>query len=158
MGRKNKKYSGPRYVKLPFALIEHPSYMALSLAARALYVELKHRFNGVNNGQIGLSCRDAGKIIKVSRNTAQRAFLELEYWGFIICRRQGTFGDRKASEYILTCEPYNNRPATMDWKESRPAMPKDWKPKNKLRPNESDSESHKKARTDYMEEQIVSGG
>lgn len=149
MGRKKKKTGFERFVKLPFYLLEHPSWRALTPVAKLVFIELKHRYNGVNNGQVALSCRDAGELLGCSRNTAQRALLELEYYGFIILRWRGTFGNRKASEYILTCEGYNNHPPTHEWKSSRP----DFKT---TRPKSSDLQSHQSTRNANMEQQIVS--
>jgi DNA-binding transcriptional MocR family regulator len=50
---------------------------------RALYVELKRRFNGSNNGAIYLSHRAAASALNVSRNTVGPYFQELELRGFI---------------------------------------------------------------------------
>ena len=50
---------------------------------RALYVELKRRFNGSNNGRIFLSHRDAAKALNVHRNTVGPWFEELQERGFI---------------------------------------------------------------------------
>lgn len=148
---KRKKYTGgERFVKLPFYMLEHPSWRAMTSIAKLIFIEMKHRYNGVNNGHIALSCRDAGEQLGCSRNTVQRALLELEYHGFIVLRWKGTFGNRKASEYILTCESYNNRPPTHNWKESRPTY------KN-ARPKLHDLQSPSSARNANMEQQIVSG-
>ena len=48
---------------------------------RALYVELKRRFNGSNNGAIYLSHRDAAVALNVHRNTVGPMFRELERRG-----------------------------------------------------------------------------
>jgi len=45
---------------------------------RALYIELKRRFTGSNNGRIILSHRDAARALNVSKNTIGRWFNELE--------------------------------------------------------------------------------
>lgn len=147
--KKNKRAKQPRYVGLPFVMLEHPNYQALSNTAVRVLIELRHRYNSYNNGSIGLSCRDAGTVAHCSRNTAQKAFNELEHYGFIICRRQGTFGNRKASEFILTCEPYNHQPATHEWKLSCPAYQKN------TRHSQDDLQSRQRARNAFMEEQIV---
>jgi len=121
-----KKKNGSRFVALPYFMMHHPTFRQLSPNAVRLFIELKMIFNGSNNGHIALSCRDAGERCGFTRNTAGKAFKELEYYGFIILRRVGHFGNRHASEYILTCEAWNNQPATNNWKTSRPKMPKDW--------------------------------
>lgn len=50
---------------------------------RVLYIELKRRFKGSNNGAIYLSHRDATMALNVHRNTAGAWFRELEKRGFI---------------------------------------------------------------------------
>ena len=50
---------------------------------RALYIELKRRFNGTNNGRIFLSHRDAAKALNVHRNTVGPYFDTLTERGFI---------------------------------------------------------------------------
>jgi DNA-binding transcriptional MocR family regulator len=67
------------------------------------------RYNGFNNGSIGLSVRDAAVALNVGRSTASRAFKELQDRGFIETVRKGHF-DRKArhaSEWRLTEHPCN---------------------------------------------------
>jgi hypothetical protein len=147
--KKYKRAKQPRYVGLPFVMLEHPNYQALSNTAARVFVELRHRYNGHNNGAIGLSCRDAGIVAHCSRNTAQKALNELEHYGFIIRRRVGTFGNRKASEFILTCEPYNQQPPAHDWKLSCPDFQKN------TRHSQSDLSSRQRARNDFMAEQMV---
>jgi DNA-binding transcriptional MocR family regulator len=75
---------------------------------RALYVELKRRFNGVNNGEIFLSHRDAAKALNVNRNTATAYFRELAERGFIAMTEAphlGVAGIGKASKWALQEEP-----------------------------------------------------
>jgi DNA-binding transcriptional regulator YhcF (GntR family) len=50
---------------------------------RALYIEIKRRFNGTNNGEIFLSYRDAARALNVHRNTVGSWFEELQERGFI---------------------------------------------------------------------------
>jgi DNA-binding transcriptional MocR family regulator len=71
---------------------------------RALYVELKRRFNGSNNGAIYLSHRDAAKALNVHRNTVGPMFRELELRGFIRMTRAphlGPCGIGEASVWAL---------------------------------------------------------
>jgi len=59
---------------------------------RALYIELRRRFNGSNNGQIFLSVRDAANALNVSKDTAHAAFAELVLRGFISQTEGGHLG------------------------------------------------------------------
>ena len=59
------------------------AWATLKPGPRALYVELKRRYNGSNNGEIILSHRDAARLLNVHRNTVGAWFEELERRGFI---------------------------------------------------------------------------
>jgi hypothetical protein len=149
MPRKKKPRGGDRFVKLPHYLLSHPSWCEMSAVAALLLIEVKRRYNGYNNGEIGLSCREAGVVAKCGKDRAQRALYELEYYGHILLKYSGTFGNRKASEYILTHQPVGNHPSTHDWKPSRPHF------KKYARHSLKDLKSILKDRRQHMEEQIV---
>lgn len=84
-GYKAKKRGGPggKFVALPEWLQASAAWATLPPGPRALYVELKRRFTGSNNGQIFLSHRDAAAALAVHRNTVGPWFRELETRGFI---------------------------------------------------------------------------
>lgn len=87
---KGRKRGGARHVQLLEAMQATEAWRTLKPGPRALYVELKRRFNGKNNGRIILSHRDAAKALNVHRNTVGVWFTELETRGFIYQTR-GTF-------------------------------------------------------------------
>ncbi|WP_322867340.1 hypothetical protein U5922_014825 [Aquicoccus sp. G2-2] len=82
---------------------------------RALYIELKRRFNGTNNGEIYLSHRDAAAALNVHRNSVGPWFRELEERGFIFMTQAphlGPSGIGQASVWGLAEEPTpDGRPA-----------------------------------------------
>src|SRR5262245_17528281 len=103
--RNRRRDKGERYVKLRFWLLDSPAWQSLPPAARALYIEMVKRYNGSNNGRIGMGVRDAAKLIGVSKDTALLAFRFLEDRGFIICTKRGAFSHKTcmdASEWRLT--------------------------------------------------------
>ncbi len=79
---KGKKGAG-LHVQLPEYLQATEAWATLKPGPRALYIELKRRFNGSNNGRIILSHREAAKALNVHRNTVGPWFAELEARGFI---------------------------------------------------------------------------
>jgi len=83
-------------------MFDSPAFRSLSSSSIIVYLLLVRRFNGYNNGEIALSCRDCAKYAKISRNTAQRAFFELQEKGFIKLEKQGLFTTKNASTYTLT--------------------------------------------------------
>ena len=119
-GKESKKQ---RFVGLTFDFIESDAYRYLSNAALRVLVELKHKFNGANNGDIVLSCRQIEHACKISRNTASRAFAELQSKGIITKTKQGYFGMRIACTWKLNTDKNagENRPSN-EWKNWRPGM------------------------------------
>ena len=80
--KRNKKGAG-RHVQLPEYLQASEAWATLKPGPRALYIELKRRYNGRNNGNIILSHRDAATALNVHRNTVGAWFAELTERGFI---------------------------------------------------------------------------
>lgn len=89
---------------LPKWVVRSPAWRALSPNARAVYLELRERFNGHNNGMIGLGVREAAEATNMHKNTANRAISELESAGFIEPTTKGAFrqNGRRATEWLLT--------------------------------------------------------
>jgi hypothetical protein len=100
----NPKKDAP-HLRLYDWLTESRAWLDLSTDARALYVLLKHRYRGNNNGRIILSVRQAADNLKVSKTSASKAFLALQLHGFIEVVIVGSFDSRKdgrATEWRLT--------------------------------------------------------
>lgn len=103
---KRQKKGAGRHVQLPEWLQATEAWATLPPGPRALYIELKRRFNGTNNGQIFLSHRDAATALSVHRNTVGPWFKELERRGFIRMTKGphlGAEGHGKAAQWAL-CE------------------------------------------------------
>ena len=113
-----------RFVMLHYWLLDSEAWGALKPAERALFVELKRRHNGSNNGQIGLSCREAAKLCKINADTASKGLRRLTELGFTKVRKVGAFSVklRHSTEYELTDEACDGRPATKEFMS--------WRPKN----------------------------
>ncbi len=80
------------------------AWSSLKPGPRALYIELKRRYNGSNNGQIFLSHRDAAKALNAHRNTIGPWFKELEERGLIHMTQGhclGPSGIGKTSKWAL---------------------------------------------------------
>jgi len=114
MSRHQKK-TGPRFVQLFHWEMDNAAYRDLSALARGIYLEVKRRYNGSNNGFIVYSVRQAADEFSVSKSTTARAFTELQTHGFIVAEQRGAFHwkidvtglrHRPASEWRLTA--YHN--------------------------------------------------
>ena len=115
------------------------AWATLPPGPRALYVELKRRFNGTNNGEIILSHRDAATALKVHRNTVGPWFKELEERGFITMTQAphlGPAGIGKASVWALSeVSGANGKPADkafMSWREKQKPRTKNRTPRHNI--------------------------
>ena len=137
MGRGGNKTgrSQPRFVQLYEWVQKTEAWATMPSGPRALYIELKRRYNGSNNGLIYLSHRDAGKVCSAHRNTVGGWFRVLEERGFIVMTRGphlGPSGVGIASTWALTEYPTKDgRRATNAFKEWKSPAQKPCKPVTK---------------------------
>lgn len=116
---KSHKKGAGRHVQLPEWVQSSRAWATLKPGPRALYIELKRRFNGSNNGRIILSHRDAAKALHVHRNTVGPWFKELEARGFTRMTQAphlGPSGVGLSSHWSLTELPTDSmQPPTKDF-------------------------------------------
>lgn len=122
----HKRGGSGRHVQLPEWLQASEAWATMKPGPRALYVELKRRFNGSNNGTIYFSHRDAAVALNVHRNTVGPMFRELERRGFIrlaVAPHLGPSGIGEASVWALEECPTQDdklaRKAFMRWSEKQ---------------------------------------
>lgn len=101
MAKKHKRSSSGRFVMLPYYILNSESFRAMSPKAVRIYIEILRRYNGQNNGEISLSCREAGKVAQCSAETAGKCLKELDVHGFIKPTRTGIFTVRLATTYRI---------------------------------------------------------
>lgn len=114
------------FVMLRHDMLQSPAYRALKPTPRAVYTEILHRYNGINNGEIPLSCREAADRCNISQGTAARAFKKLQEHGFIKIGRASGFNmkKRESTRWIITHEAIGGKIGPTDeWK--------DWIPPSK---------------------------
>lgn len=102
----NGRDTGNFFVALPHSMLDHPSWKSLSPPAKCIFIELTRRYNPSNNGNIGLSIRDAAKAGGCGNNTARKALQELCDAGFIEMNNKGHYQNRHATTWILTTQEY----------------------------------------------------
>jgi DNA-binding MarR family transcriptional regulator len=107
-------------VKLENELLESPAWQSLKALDKALFVEMKHRCRPANNGYLGFSVRDAAELLSCKPETASRAFERLEDRGLIRLMRESNWQMRRAREWQLTTDKYNDKQPTNDWKKWAP--------------------------------------
>ena len=143
---KHHKKGAGRFVQLHHWLMDSEAWRTMKSEPRQLYVELKRRYTGSNNGKIRLSHREASEALGVKRNTVGPWFRELEERGFIRMTRAlylGPSGVGLASEWAPEEEPTpDGKPAgkaIMKWTEKQNLRPKNRTP----RPSERDADLSK---------------
>lgn len=119
---KAKGRSMGRFVALPYNLLESPAWEDLSPQAALIYIEVKRRYNGQNNGDIPLSCREAAKVARCGKGTVSRKLAELVTHGFIKSSSKGHFRNRHATTWILTCEVFERQSPSNEWKLWKPEI------------------------------------
>ena len=106
------------FVMLRHDIMRSAAWRSLSPKARCVWTEVVYRFNGNNNGEIPLSCREAGELCNISKNTAWNGFIELQDRGFIKIGEASNFNrkTKRSTRWILTHETFDEKPASNDWK------------------------------------------
>ena len=120
LAKKGVIESTERFVKLTYPLIESEAWRWLRPISMAVYIELKRRYNRLNNGKISLSLSEAAYILKASKSSISTALKQLETHGFIKLIKKGYFTGRMASEYALTDEQLDGYPPTREWRRWQP--------------------------------------
>ena len=123
LARKGVIESKERFIKLTYPLIESEAWRWLRPISQAVYIELRRRFNGSNNGKISFSLAEGARILRASKSSIQKALVELEEHGFIRLVKKGYFTGRMASEYALTDEQLDGYPPTREWRQWQPTKP-----------------------------------
>lgn len=148
--RPHKKGGAGRHVQLPEWLQASEAWATMKPGPRALYVELKRRYNGANNGRIILSHRDAAAALNVHRNTIRTWFEELEKRGFIHMEQAPYLGPSGiglsalwALDEVPTADRKPGRKTFMSWRQKQ-------KPRTNNRPprhNDRATDGAKSAQT-----------
>lgn len=118
---------GGKFIQLHDWFQSSEAWKTMKPGPRALYIEVKRRFNGSNNGEISLSHREAAKALNVNKNTVSAYFDELVERGFIrmtVGPHLGPSGIGQASKWALEEE------ATKDGKPAGKAFMR-WMQKNR---------------------------
>jgi hypothetical protein len=127
--RKKGRSSG-RFVMLPEWLQASEAWATLKPGPRALYIELKRRFDGMNNGAIFLSHRDAARALNVNKDTVAGWFADLQTRSFITMTQGGHLGPSgigQAAKWALQEEGQDGRPPVkgfMAWRGKQNPVPR----------------------------------
>jgi len=109
-----------QYFVVPYVMGRSLAWRSLSGAACKVWIELRCRFNGANNGEITLSLDEGARLLKLGKATIMRALAELEAKGFVVMTTRGQWYGRLASTWAVTDKPVNGNLATNAWKQWTP--------------------------------------
>lgn len=113
-----------QFLPLPYSMIQSAAFRSLSGGALKVFLEVRTRFNGKNNGRLSLSSQQAADLLGMSKSTISRAFKELQDKGFLKLRTKGQWYGRKASEFIATDKSFDGFAPTRDWQNWKPPKQK----------------------------------
>jgi hypothetical protein len=122
--KKGRRLHGPPFIMLPRWVYDCPAFRSLKPGPRVLLLAVLRRFNGSNNGSIGLGVREAAAECNVSdKDTIRTYFAALEDRGFLRATFRGAFNlkdptQNRATEWRLTwLDSPGIRPTKefMDW-------------------------------------------
>lgn len=109
------------FVMLPHHMMDSPAWQSLSANAQALWIHICRRYNGGNNGDIPLSCREAAEKLNVSKNTASKAFAELSDRGFVKIGEDSDFRlkVKRARRWVMTHHVLDSKAPTNEWRDKK---------------------------------------
>ncbi|WP_205908977.1 hypothetical protein [Metarhizobium album] len=104
MTSKRKRKGRAKFIMIDGYVKRSAAWKALSPIERSAYLEVKWRYDGMNNGRIGLGCRELADEINMGRTTASKALDELQAKGFIVKAKPSAFHikNRAVTEWRLT--------------------------------------------------------
>ena len=114
---KYRPKSEDQFLPIPYAMARSAAWRSLRGTSIKVYVELRSRYHGGNNGKLSLSMDEASRLLGMSKSTAKDAFSELIEKGFIKMTKRGSWYGRQASEYAVTDCRLDGHAATNDWKQ-----------------------------------------
>src|SRR5260370_20489491 len=117
---KGRSIGEGQYAPLPYAMLQRPAWRALSGAAVKVFLEVRCRFHGANNGSLSLSLEQAADLLGLGKATVHCAFKELQEKGFVVCTRRGQWYGRQASLWAVTDRGVGGALPTNAWRRWQP--------------------------------------
>lgn len=99
---KGRSKSGPPFIQVHHYVYDTAAYRSITPADRSVYMAILRRFNGSNNGRIGMSYRACALEAGVNKDTVGSSIDRLIDRGLIEIANESDFISRRAREYRLT--------------------------------------------------------
>lgn len=121
-GVNGRSAENKRHVRLHVWVTQSDAFRDLNPFEARLLLALYELYNGYNNGDLFLSCREAARRCKMSKNTASKSFHRLIELGFIRRRADEpeNYSLGEANHWILTEFEYGTRPPTKEFLKWQP--------------------------------------
>jgi hypothetical protein len=113
------KGGGRRFMRLYSNVKRSAAYHGLSVYARCALFELLDRYTGINNGMIGLGCRELAEELNCALDTAAKALRELDDSGLVTPLTAGFWRGKKATEWRINffrCDKTGELPV-LNWEQ-----------------------------------------
>jgi IclR helix-turn-helix domain len=105
-----------QYAVVTYAMLHSPAWRSLSGPAVKVFLELRTRFYGGNNGRLILSLEEASRLLGLGKGTVYRALIELQEKGFVLRTRKDHWYGRQASTWAVVDKPIEGMGAVQGWK------------------------------------------
>src|SRR5690349_24677722 len=92
--RSGRSKGDGQFIPLAYVMVTSEAFRSLSGPALKVWIEVRRRYNGRNNGQLTLSMDEAARLLHLSKSTVQRAIAELINKGFMKRTRKGQWHGR----------------------------------------------------------------
>jgi hypothetical protein len=100
---------------LDYVMTQSAAFRTLPGHAVKVFIELRGRYNGNNNGHLRLSFLEAKRLLEMGQGTIDRAFRVLQERGFIKLRKPGDWYGRLAAEWEITALGMDGNIPSRDW-------------------------------------------
>jgi len=119
MNKGKRRDKQEQYLTLSYPMLRSDAWRSLSGAAVKVWLELRTRYHGGNNGKLALSLDQGAKLLGLGKATVKRALEELEKKGFVVRTKRGQWYGRQASLYRTTDKGADGALPTYAWKHWR---------------------------------------
>lgn len=120
-----------QFIPVSYPMAKSAAWRALSGTAVKVWIELRARYNGGNNGALHLSLDEAAQLLGLGKATVSRAYVDLVEKGFVVMTRPGHWYGRQATLWRVTDRGTHGQPPTNDWKRWNPTVPSSGAPSKK---------------------------
>lgn len=114
---KGRARNGPAFVQIHHWFRKTEAWRSLGPYSKLLYIEMKAKYSGANNGEIPMSYREAAELLGCSNRPVIIGFQELQDRGFIVPVQKGAFSWKVRFEGTGRATTWRLTEIAQDWPE-----------------------------------------